>query len=201
MPYFTAVAVAVAGVAVAGCGPGPNGPLTGGSPVLSHTSNPFAGSASPDPGSPDAGSPGDGSPGDGSPNDGPATTPAAPTTPAANGGTDAAPATTPAGTCYQWNGLGDLSGIAFPLRQMASDEEIYGPGDAVMSDSMAVAAAAEALNKVWPELPSPYAMEVQNEVMVVASSPDAATPAQLDAAATNATDLASQIAGLCFSNS
>jgi outer membrane murein-binding lipoprotein Lpp len=183
LPCLTATAVLLAGVAVAGCNSNSNSPTTGGSPVFPPASTtPLVAPGSPDGGS---GSPdGGGSPGgEGNPG---------------NGGTDAGG---PTSTCYQWNGLADLNGIAFPLRQMASDEEIYGPGsDAVNSDSMAVATAAMGLNGKWPELPSPYAMEVQNEVMVVASSPGAASPAQLDAAATAATDLAGQISQLCFSN-
>jgi hypothetical protein len=110
-------------------------------------------------------------------------------------GSPAAPAA--GSTCYQWSGVGDLYGVTLPLREMASDEE---DGSGQGNDALAVVAAAEPLDGIWEELPNPYAEEVQNEVLAVASSPSAATPEQLVDAAADAEDLASQIGQLCLSS-
>jgi hypothetical protein len=111
------------------------------------------------------------------------------------------PATAEAGTCYPWSGLEALSGVGLPLRMMASDEEIYGAGSTqVNSDGLGVEAAIDPVVNSFTELPSPYAEDVQNEVISVAVSPYSATPDQLNAAAANADNLSSTISQLCLSS-
>jgi len=179
---LAATAAVLAGIVVAGCGGSGNSPVSGGA----------LGAGSPAAGSPAAGSPAPGSPGPGSP---------APGSPAAAPPASSAPAQAAGSTCYPWSGLQALNDIAFPLREMAGDEGIYGAGSTqVNSDMFAVVAGAQALNKPLLELPPAWFNAVQNEVMSVAVSPDAASPEQLTAAADNAQYLASQISQLCFSS-
>jgi hypothetical protein len=113
--------------------------------------------------------------------------------------TTAAPATStadPAGTCRAWPGVGDLNAVAFPLRELADDKEIYGPfSDMDNSAEDAVSIAELGLSQIAGQLPDPYFQEIQDEVLSVGSD---ASAAQLETAADDAQALAATIGRLCY---
>jgi hypothetical protein len=99
-------------------------------------------------------------------------------------------------TCYEWSGVDNLLTSALPLQQLASDQEIYGPGsDPVGSDEMALSISQMGLSQIITQLPESWAQAIQDQVLDVGG---ASTPDQLDTAAGNASSLANTISGLCY---
>lgn len=100
------------------------------------------------------------------------------------------------GGCNEWPGVGDLNATALPLRQLANDDEIYGPGsDQANSDGMAVTTAEMGLNQIVTQLPYPWAQAIMNDVLSVGP---ASSPEELNTAANNAVSLATTISQMCY---
>jgi hypothetical protein len=92
--------------------------------------------------------------------------------------------------------VGDLNAVAFPLRELADDKEIYGPfSDMDNSAEDAVSIAELGLSQIAGQLPDPYFQEIQDEVLSVGSD---ASAAQLETAADDAQALAATIGQLCY---
>jgi hypothetical protein len=99
-------------------------------------------------------------------------------------------------SCTAWPGVGALAAVAFPMRELADDEEINGPDSSLNNSAeMAVSIAESGLARIVTQLPNPYYSEIQNEVLSVGPSSSAA---QLDTAASDAESLAATIAQLCY---
>jgi outer membrane murein-binding lipoprotein Lpp len=99
-------------------------------------------------------------------------------------------------SCTAWPGVGALAAVAFPMRELADDEEINGPDSGLNNSAeMAVSIAESGLARIVTQLPNPYYSEIQNEVLSVGPSSSAA---QLDTAASDAESLAATIAQLCY---
>jgi hypothetical protein len=109
--------------------------------------------------------------------------------------TTVAPASA-AANCTPWPGTGDLSAVAFAMRELADDENIYGP-DSSMNNSaqQSVGIAESGLAQIADQLPNPYYQEIQDDVLSVSSSSPAS---DLDAAADNADSLATTLSQLCY---
>jgi len=90
--------------------------------------------------------------------------------------------------------------MPLPLQTMAGDEMAGATGDQLGGDSLAILAGVDGFKGKLQELPASYAQAVENEVVWVALNSSSVSSDQLNTAATNAQDLASQIDKLCLSS-
>jgi hypothetical protein len=126
----------------------------------------------------------------------PASQPSAPPPAAPSSSPPSSDPTSTTSSCTAWPGVGALAAVAFPMRELADDEEINGPDSSLNNSAeMAVSIAESGLARIVTQLPNPYYSEIQNEVLSVGPSSSAA---QLDTAASDAESLAATIAQLCY---
>jgi hypothetical protein len=103
--------------------------------------------------------------------------------------------------CYQWPGLQPLYDIAQPLQVMAGDQLAGADSLQLGGDWLAVDTSLHPLINSLPNLSSVQdAQDVQNEVITPALNAQSESADQLNAAAADAQQLASQISQQCLSS-